>query len=159
MVNQITAALVAKYFIFKAHQEDKAITSKKLQKLVYYAQAWHFVFLNVLLFNDPIEAWVHGPAIRKLYGIYKKHGFDSITEAVSESEIKQIPQVQMEILDQIWATYGNYDAEYLEILTHSETPWIKAREGLEQSQNSSNVILPDEMKNYYRKFLETNESV
>jgi len=59
-----------------AHVEDVAIyimeqcgpmTAMKLQKLVYYSQAWHLVWDEEPLFSDPIEAWANGPIVRSLY--------------------------------------------------------------------------------------------
>ena len=34
------------------------VTTKKLQKLCYYAQAWSLVWDDAPLFGDRIEAWV-----------------------------------------------------------------------------------------------------
>ena len=68
VVKKTSALTVADYFLYKANKEKKPITNKKLQKLVYYAQAWSLVLNNKKLFSEPIEAWVHGPAVRSLYG-------------------------------------------------------------------------------------------
>ena len=42
----LSALDVAKYFLCKAHQEGDLVTNLKLQKLLYYAQAWYLVNLN-----------------------------------------------------------------------------------------------------------------
>jgi len=63
---KIDADLIADYFIYKGKEENKPITNKKLQKLLYYSQAWYLVFNKKPLFKDKIEAWVHGPAIRTI---------------------------------------------------------------------------------------------
>ena len=151
MEKPITAALVAKYFIFKSHKAGKPISNKKLQKLVYYAQAWHLVLRDGKpLFNDPIEAWVHGPAVRALYGAYKQYGHGNIGDAVQEKDLTGITKDMEDVLDQVWEAYGEkYDAEYLEMLSHSEAPWQKAREGIEEAESSSSEISLDEMKKYY----------
>src|SRR5665213_2316970 len=44
-----------------------AIDTFKLQKLVYYCQAWHLVWDGVPLFKARIEAWANGPVVPKLY--------------------------------------------------------------------------------------------
>lgn len=51
-VNDVAAALLS---------QTGQITTMKLQKLVYYAQAWHLVFHSEPLFADTIEAWPQGP--------------------------------------------------------------------------------------------------
>lgn len=147
----VSASDIAKYFIWKAISEGRAITNKKLQKLLYYAQAWSMVYDKKPLFKEDIEAWIHGPAIKSVYNKYKIFGFSSINENIKESEIKDVPS--RDLLESIWTTYGKYDAQYLEQLTHNEEPWQKARQNLESSDSSNNVISLSDMQNYYGKVL------
>lgn len=154
------ASLIAKYFVLKANETNEPITNKKLQKLLYYAQAWHLVFQDRPLFQEQLEAWVHGPAVRSVYGIYKNYGFNPIQKDVSKSVIARIDKEARVILDEVWRVYGKYDALYLERLTHNEKPWQKARKELEQSENSTNIIDLECMKEYYRGLLqETKKTV
>lgn len=148
---------VGRYFLYLASKEKKPITNKKLQKLVYYAQAWSLVLNNKKLFNEPIEAWVHGPAVRSLYVQYKKFGFEPIQEEVKANEINISGQTK-ELLNNVWKLYGKMDAGYLEMLTHSEKPWQEAREGLQSSESSGNEISLKTMKGYYAEKLESAKS-
>ena len=148
---------VGRYFLYLANQERKPITNKKLQKLVYYAQAWSLVLNNKKLFSDPIEAWVHGPAVRSLYVRYKKFGFDPIQEEVKANTLSIAGQAK-KLLDSIWKLYGKMDAGYLEMLTHSERPWQEAREGLQSFESSGNEISLKTMKSYYSEKLEKAKS-
>lgn len=138
---------VAEYFIWKSTDAKKPITNKKLQKLVYYAQAWNLVFTKgQSLFPEPIEAWMHGPAIRVLWLKYKRFAYTAINGINNKPEIgKKVSS----LLDEVWKVYGKYDADYLETLTHSEDPWIEARAGLDTNETSSIVITPDAMRSYY----------
>ena len=149
----IKAQDVARYFLYLANEENKPITNKKLQKLMYYAQAWSLVLNNKKLFNEPIEAWVHGPAIRSLYVKYKKFGFEPIQEQIKPATINVSGKTK-ELIDTVWKAYGKLDAGYLEMLTHSEEPWQKAREGLQSPESSGNEISLETMKSYYSKKLE-----
>ena len=150
--NQTTALDVAFYFIKKGREEGKPITNKKLQKLVYYAQAWSLVLNNEKLFNERIEAWVHGPAIPDLYDKFKKFGAEPIS--VDEKDLHfSLSDKQVEVLDNVWKVYGKYDANYLEVLTHSELPWQEARTGLEISDTSNNEISEESIKNFYSEKL------
>lgn len=155
----LNANKVAKYFIWKAHGDKKAITNKKLQKLLYYAQAWSLVLNDKKLFNEKIEAWVHGPAVRDVYVEYKKFGFGPITESVSDDVVAKIPEDTKSFLDQVWSVYGKRDAAYLEYLSHSEIPWQKAREGLEPHIGSENEISLQDMKEFYSSKLKKPKSV
>jgi len=156
MPEQIKKALkvgdIAEYFIYLANRDNKAITNKKLQKLVYYAQAWSLVLNDKKLFNEPIEAWVHGPAVRSLYVQYKECGFSPIQKSIDLNSIK-VSKKTREFLDEIWRVYGKLDAGYLEMLTHSEEPWQMAREGLQMSEKSGNEISLKTMKSYYSEKL------
>lgn len=144
---------VGRYFIYLSNKENKPITNKKLQKLVYYAQAWSLVLNNKKLFNEPIEAWVHGPAVRSLYTKYKEFGFSPIKEDVSSNSIEIISTNAKKLLNEIWRVYGRLDAGYLEMLTHSEDPWLEAREGLQSYENSSSEISIKTIKKFYSEKL------
>lgn len=155
----LTANKVAEYFIWKAQSDKKSITNKKLQKLLYYAQAWSLVLNDKKLFNEKIEAWVHGPAVRDVYVEYKKFGFGPITESISDDIVAKISEDTKNFLDQVWSVYGKRDAAYLEYLSHSEMPWQKAREGLEPHIGSENEISLQDMKEFYSSKLKKTKSV
>ena len=146
---KISALLVAEYFINKANREGKPITNKKLQKLVYYAQAWSLVLNKKKLFSDKIEAWIHGPAVRSLYIKYKDFGFNPIKKDIDQETLEVFSGEDKKLLNSVWKVYGKLDPSYLEMLTHSEKPWQEAREGLEGHESSTNEISLDSMKGYY----------
>lgn len=151
---KLKALDIAKYFIYLGNKQNNHITNKKLQKLVYYSQVWSLVFTNRKLFDEDIEAWVHGPAIRSLYAKYKNFGSDCIIEDIKTNEIRKVTGKVKEILDEVWRIYGKFDAGYLETLTHSEEPWLKAREGIQSYESSENKISLEIAKKYYTKKLE-----
>ena len=43
------------------------MTAMKLQKLVYYSQAWSIVWDDDVLFPERIWAWKNGPVVRELW--------------------------------------------------------------------------------------------
>jgi uncharacterized phage-associated protein len=61
-VHDVTAAILAR---------TGRISTAKLQKLVYYAKAWHAVWTGKELFPERVEAWAGGPACLALYEVYK----------------------------------------------------------------------------------------
>lgn len=156
---KVTALLVAEYFINKANEDNKLLTNKKLQKLLYYSQAWFLVLKGKKLFNEKIEAWVHGPAIKKLYIEYKEFGFNPIKKDINVSAFNNLDLEKRKFLDNIWSVYGSLDADYLEMLTHSEDPWRTAREGLQSFESSENEITADSMKSFYTQKLEKVKSL
>jgi len=144
---------IAAYFIKKSQDEKKEITNKKLQKLLYYAQAWSYTLRDQKMFDNVIEAWVHGPAIRVVYRKFSDYKWSDLANkfSITNSNISKITTDEKELLDKIWEVYGKYTATDLEVLTHSEEPWQKAREGLEPYQASNNVIKLSCMKSFYGK--------
>lgn len=155
---KLSALSIAEYFIDKANKDKKPITNKKLQKLVYYAQAWSLVLQDKKIFDEKIEAWVHGPAIKSIYVKFKPFGFSSIKKEADNAVIKSIPVSTQKLLDSVWNVYGGFDADYLEMLTHSESPWQEAREGLQSSENSENEISLKTMKVFYTQKLQAAKS-
>ncbi len=146
---QYSASDIAKYFIWKSAQENRPITNKKLQKLVYYSQAWYLVSNsgNQKLFPEKIEAWIHGPVVPSLYHEYKRFGFGEI-DANLGSENSFSKQIKT-LLDEVWNTYGGLDGNTLEALTHSELPWREARKNSEVNELSDTEINTAVMTNYY----------
>ncbi|WP_293160642.1 Panacea domain-containing protein [Okeania sp. SIO2C9] len=70
---------IARYFLCRIDREaGDTISPFKLQKLVYYAQAWSLVFRNKPLFFQDIEAWVSGPIIRDVWNEYKPYNYRDI---------------------------------------------------------------------------------
>ena len=132
---------VAEYILSKTGR----ITTWKLQKLVYYAQAWHLVWDEEPLFPEDIQAWANGPVCPDLY---KKHqGFFHVStiranpDALSEGE--------RETVDVVVAHYGDYSGQQLSDLTHSEPPWMNARKGIPTRVRGNRVISHESLAEYY----------
>ncbi|MDF5724576.1 MAG: DUF4065 domain-containing protein [Rhizonema sp. PD37] len=143
---------VAEYFLCRVDRDaGDTISALKLQKLVYYAQAWSLVLRNEPLFSEDIQAWAHGPAVYEVWNHYKDYKHTDILETgPCESDFSED---ELEVLEEVWNTYGELSARQLENLTHSEQPWIEARKGLDSGAKSQEVISHETMKSYYEKYL------
>ncbi len=149
----ISAFDVADYFLKIVDRDSgSSITNLKLQKILYYAQGWHLAFTGIKLFENKIEAWVHGPVCPEVYKKYSKYGCDSIPDE-PEKISDNFTLEQIEILDKVWGTYGDYDGKYLEELTHEEKPWKEARGSLADNESCSAEVSTDTMKNYFKELL------
>jgi len=136
---------VANYFIWLANETGSFISNLKLQKLVYYAQAWHLALSNTPLFPEDFEAWIHGPVIPELYQKYKRFGWQPILEDAKP----ELPQDVQEFLDEVAQEYFACDAYELEQMTHVEAPWNLARGDIPCDTPSNAVIQKEWMKEYY----------
>ena len=148
-IRRQTYELVADYFINVANVTGSLITNMKLQKLVYYSQAWHLALYNEPLFEEEFEAWVHGPVLPALYGEYKYKKWSPINKEVNLSDIKSLGDEKLRFLYDVEKTYFDLDAYELEELTHSETPWIEARGNLANNEPCKNKIKKETMKTFY----------
>jgi len=112
---------VAAWFLNEVDRKaGDSITNLKLQKLVYYAQAWAVALLGRPLFAEPVEAWAHGPVVNQVYQEFKGFGFDGLPA------VRQKPRFTPEertVLEDVLAVYGEHSATFLEALTHGEQPW------------------------------------
>ena len=150
--------IIAHYFMHKSQQEGKrGFTNKKLQKMLFYAQAWSLVLNDRPLFDEKFEAWVHGAAIPKVYKAYSNYGFSEIDEVINVEEFESLGKEDRELLDNVWEVYGKYDADYLELLNHQEEPWQKARAGMPPGMASNAEISEDAMREYYGKKLQSTK--
>ena len=127
-------------------QKMGTMTTMKLQKLVYYSQAWSLVWDEKQLFEEDIEAWANGPVVRDLFDYHR--GIYEIS-AMPIGNPRLLNQEQQETIDAVLGYYGNKSAQWLIELTHMEDPWIQAREGLPPLERGNKVIPLDTIADYY----------
>ena len=126
-------------------QKQGVMTTWKLQKLVYYAQAWSLVWDQRPLFDDPIEAWANGPVCRLLY---RHHRGEFIIDAV-RGDPDVLDGDAIETIDAVLDYYGDKHPQWLSDLTHLEWPWIEARGGLPPGAPCTTEITRDSMAAFY----------
>lgn len=146
-----SAENVAKHFIYLASQvfvgdnkEREGITNLKLQKILYFAQAYYLSKLNKPLFNETIEAWEYGPVVPSVYRKYSKHGSETI---LVEKDEPSISDEDKQNLKRIWDLFGGYSAGRLVEIAHAHSPWKEAY----ASQNK--VISHKSISEYYSPLL------
>lgn len=123
------------------------MSGMKLQKLLYYSQAWHMVWSDgAPLFPDCIEAWANGPVVRS---IYAKHRLEVGVSEWQWGNPTNLTDGEREHVDIVLSFYGDRPAHELSELTHREDPWLIARQGLPPGTRSSNEITATSMYEYY----------
>jgi uncharacterized phage-associated protein len=131
------------------NQKGDTISPKKLQKLLYYVEAWNLVHLNTPLIEEDFEAWVHGPVLPSLYD-----EFDTPDDLVNAIIVKnKITDEQIELIYSVLDKYGSMTSFQLELLSHNETPWIEAREGVPPHQPCNNIIPKPKIKAFYSSLI------
>lgn len=161
---------VATYCGLVLLKEGMTVTPLKLQKILYYVQAWMMVFFDEqLLFDDQPQAWVNGPVYPSIYARFKATGRytqlrkeDFITEGALSDAIGEyvdklaLTPSQIEVLNKLVLIYGSKNQDQLVFMTHCELPWSIARGDLEPFENSENPISFKDMYNFYKERYETN---
>ena len=148
--------------------EQGAMPHLKLQKLLYYVEAWHLAYFQDSIVTDKFKAWVHGPVSLKVWHAFKDSRaplFNDIGISAKEAnqvraKIKSVlsPE-QLSLIDDVLREYGRLTAYELEGLTHSEKPWLEARKGLPADESSSREISKSTMMKFYRRQLYGNAKV
>jgi uncharacterized phage-associated protein len=152
-----SAYAVANAFIQRA-KEGKLpkLTPMKLQKLLYFAQAWHLKGTGGKpLLDDNFARWRHGPVIPAIYHEFKAYGYDSISQmattlAVSEGgysmNVPTIPDDDRSawgLIDAIIGKYGQLGGIALSNMTHlTDSAWDGGGRG-----GDGSVITQEEIRN------------
>lgn len=141
-----TAKEVANYLITlnneKCQEGESGLTNLKLQKLAYYAQGFYGAIYNKPLFNEPIEAWTHGPVVPSLYHDYKQYGSNPIVSSLSQENL-QLTDDEMTLLQEVYDVYGQFSAWRLRDMTHEESPWLNHEREAEE-------IPFEEMRDFFK---------
>lgn len=135
---------VVAFILNKIHRT----TAMKLQKLVYYCQAWSLVWDEQPLFKERIEAWVSGPVVRELYKWHKGR-YDIGKSDIDRGDIRNLSKEQKETISAVIKYYGDKKPQWLSDLTHMEEPWRKARKGLPDGERGHQEIRLAWMDEYY----------
>ena len=119
-------------YIYQRYQRQfgTCIEEMKLHKLLYFVQRESLVQLGRPLFAEPFEAWRYGPVLVKIRHLYKTN---QLNHQLSHAEFVRYKPV----FDFVFENYASKDAWTLSSITHGESSWQKARQGIlpeEQSQ-------------------------
>ena len=151
MNNKLNPIDVSKYIINYLNEKSYPVNHLKLQKLLYYVEAWYTVFTGSNLFEEQIEAWQHGPVIRKVWDYFKNQSILYDNLKISKGFELKASKEQIEIINDVLDEYGDKTGYYLETLTHSEEPWKIAR-------RKNKYIDKNTMKQFYSSRLNVKKS-
>ncbi len=167
MINNKNIAEVAQYIGLSSTTKGLSISPLKLQKLLYYVQAWFMVFYGRenTLFSKAPQAWVNGPVYPTIYRNYKNkaanmcdhldstafYDGDALEGLARITDTLGLNADQLETIESVIMMYGKQSQNQLIWLTHSEMPWASARNGLAPYERSEREISLDAMYSYYRE--------
>ncbi len=124
-----------------------AMSTMKLQKLCYYAQAWSLAWDEGPLFDEDFQAWANGPVCPELF--YQTQGKYSVNATDEPGDINRLSESARLTIEKVLDYYGDKSAQWLSQLTHMEDPWKNARKGFPLGAICDHVITKESMALYY----------
>lgn len=101
------------------------LSKVKLQKLLYFAQAWSLARDGKELFPDDFVAWKLGPVIKGLHD--SMHDCEKVVPLeVPGSNLERLTNGAMQYLDSVLSFYGDMSKEELVDLAHQDSVWKNA---------------------------------
>lgn len=147
-----SAVEIANYFL---QTSGFNISPMKVQKLVYYAHAWHLALHGTPLIQEQVEAWRYGPVIPNLYTELRAYGNNLVTRLIDELSYEDlefhpvaIPEDDhtLDHLNSIWDSYGDFSATRLSNMTHiAGSPWAQTW----HENIAPNTAIPNETIEHY----------
>jgi uncharacterized phage-associated protein len=144
------AVEVGRYLAYLAANdvEPDYLTNMRLQKLLYYVQAWSLVMRNRPMFGERIEAWVHGPVVREVYQHFRNGNSPILLEDIGEPTF-DLEDEDREFIGNTWETYKVHSALRLREMTYAEDPWTIARRGYGPADRWDVEITQDALREYF----------
>lgn len=141
---------VCDHIILRCSELNIPLDLLKLQKLLYYCQAWSLAFGRGPLFEGQFQAWIHGPVSRRIYDrFYSKRMYGLIDLSDIRSMGNTLTDDDMQLISSVLSAYGHMTGDQLEYLTHTEGPWQEARKDVAPNERSEKLISNDTMASYY----------
>lgn len=126
--------------------EHGDLSAMKLQKLVYYSQAWALAKLNQPLFSEDIEAWANGPVVPELFN---GHRGRFMVSAWEDGDASRVSAAKKEVIREVLRVYAPLTARELSDRTHREGPWLTARGSTATGAWSNAVISHASLRAFY----------
>lgn len=152
------AVSIARFVINYSNKQEYGISNLKLQKIMYFIQAYFLITQDKPCFSDDIEAWDFGPVVPAAYHEFKQFGsgnipyIDSYFEGnlffVKENKFNDsfISKQDKESIQNVVDKFSTFSATDLVKLTHSQDPWRKAYVPF-----ANNIIDNESIKEYFNE--------
>lgn len=132
---------VCRHVINYSNEKDYGISNLKLQKILYFIQAFFLVSTPEQCFEERIEAWDFGPVVPEAYREYKQFGSGDIPSVsyiinfdkddIWESKVTKyndniLSEEDKSRIESVVDKFADYSATDLVSITHAQKPWENA---------------------------------
>lgn len=148
---------VANYIIEYCDDQNYSLTNLRLQKLMYFVQAFAYSKIGRYAISDDFEAWAYGPVIPDLYREYSHNGSAQIkSDQIKEHydakvrydkekkgfhfnfiNSKRIDINLQKVVKEVIETFADKNDFYLVRLSHEIGPWKNYYES-----GRRNILIP-----------------
>ncbi|WP_024801210.1 Panacea domain-containing protein [Nocardia sp. BMG51109] len=140
----VTALDVAGY----VYRQRGWVDAWKLEKLIYFAQAWHLTWDGRPLFEDKFEAWLDGPVQPTVYRVNKYDRPSPWSTQLPGADPDALPGATKAIVDAVLEHYAHLDKPTLVELSH-ELPWQRARGDVPADAKCTAELSESDIKRWY----------
>jgi uncharacterized phage-associated protein len=128
------------------------LSTMKLQKLLYYCQAWHLAWFDEPLVDEAFQAWEQGPVVPEVWRRHRGRAtVQPPTGSRREAALAQVHGRARYVLEYVLAEYGSMTGDELSDATHAEAPYLQARAGLPEDKQSTEPIDLEVLGRYFRR--------
>ena len=104
------------------------VDTMKLYKLCYFSQGWKLAWTGCLLFQEPLQAWAHGPIPIALRDRSKPGG-----------DATNLTDTELHTVESVVDFYGDKDSIELSRLSRGKA-WKEARRNLPDNAHSQEIL-------------------
>lgn len=122
------------------------MTTMKLQKLVYYCQAYCLAWYDRPMFDETIRAWTHGPVVYELFNQHRGQ-YKINAEDLNAGDDHPLGEDDQDVIDSVCEAFEGLTGWELRNRTHEEDPWL---DNFHEDAPWHNEEIPqEEMRQYY----------
>lgn len=119
------ALLVANEIISKAKERNISLTLQKLQKLVFFSNAWHLEIFDEELVNDSFKATEFGPIMPIVKSSFREFGSNEVSE-IPLLCMTKLSDEQKNLITEVVDIYAPLEgAQLLALATQPDSAWAK----------------------------------
>lgn len=152
---------ICRYAINYSNKKNYGISNLKLQKILYFIQAYFLLQTHKPCFRENIEAWDFGPVVPEAYHEYKQYGSGDIPTVKSylqfdSDDIWNVERVayddtlikteDKELINSVIDKFADYSATDLVSITHNQAPWKDA-----YNPYGNHIISNESIRRYFEE--------
>lgn len=139
------------------------VTPLALEKLLFFSNGVNYALNGNQLIYDECQAWQHGPVYPYIYNKYKKYVYRPIDDGIKSSHgcmLSKVSQDEIKAIDMVIRTFGLYSPRTLEMISHTQAPWIEKRVNHQDNEAGKEMIDECAVKQFYKNNqLNTEEKI